>query len=206
MALAAFGVWRYAQAVQRAEAADDRADSAVEAAEREAVTSDSLERLLDVVTEREEAVRDSLNRRLRQAESEADVAGGETVAAGEHLVASLDSLSRSVRAALRPVVQTASSQADSALSAHQRFRVAMERQVELLAADTLSLHRELAQTTETLGQVKVERDTLKAALVATEEARDRWRQAARLRLFGLPTEVTHGAAFGLGILGAVLIN
>lgn len=201
VALLALGVWRYAQAVERAEAADERADSAVAAAEREAGVSDSLESLLDVVSEREEAVRDSLNRALREAEADADVAEGETVEAGEHLAASLDSLARSVRPALRPVVQTARSQADSALSAHERFRVAMQRQVRLLASDTLSLHRELAQTNETLAQVRVERDTLREALALTAEARDRWKEAATLRIFGLPPELTHGlaAAAGFGI-------
>lgn len=205
VALLAFGLHRYFEAVEEAERQDAVADSALQVALQDSTTADSALAVLDSVRAREAHVRDSLNAELREATEQAEAEHTSTVQAGENLHATLDSLARAVGPNLEPVVQRAKSQADSVLSAHDRFREQMRRQVRLLAQDTASLHRELAETRTALDSVAQSADSWRDAYREMESARDRWREAARLRLFGLPPELTHGVVgAGMFLLGTQL--
>lgn len=192
--LLAFGVYRWHSAVQRAEAADARADSAkAEAVEASEAREQALARL-DSVEARERAVRDSLNRALAAAGEAANRSAAAVDTATLQVRAALDTLARRVGPSLEPVVARARAGLDSLTTAHGRYRTAMERRVRLLVADTASLTRELSEARTALDSALAEAQSWRGAYRDMESARDRWREAARLRLFGLPPEVTHAAA------------
>lgn len=204
-ALVAFGLHRYFQAVDRAERADSVADSAMIEAREDSLRADSMLSVLDSVEARERRVRDSLNRALAVASEDADRAQAAVDTAQLQLTAALDTLARRVRPELEPVLARARSSLDSLTTAQSRFREAMKRRVRLLARDTASLARELKASRSAVDSLSQSYESLRDAYREMESARDRWREAARLRLFGLPPEVTHGAAAVAGVALGTLV-
>lgn len=197
--LLAWGIHRWHSAVQRAEAADARADSLAHIARQDSAAAARAQARADSAQVRERAVRDSLGREIArwraEAEASSEAVDVQTVALSETLA----ELEERVRPELRGLVRTARSQADSLSGAHHRFRRAMERQVTLLARDTASLRRELDAVNAARDSLSQALTSLRDAYGELETARDRWREAARLRLFGLPPEVTHAVAAGAGL-------
>lgn len=110
----------------------------------------------------------------------------------------LQSLARSVRPELKPIVRKSHGQLDTLRSAHDRFREQISRQVELLGDKNSSLRRELGEMRTALDGVRQARDSWRDAYRDLEPARIRWREAVRVRPVGLPPETTHAAAAALG--------
>lgn len=159
------------QADRAAERADSARESALERARRDSAR-------LDSVQAREVALRDSISVLLDQADEDATEAAGEVTVQTVALDSTLAELARRVPDHLVGLVTRAMQQADSLKGAHARFADAMERQVALLARDTVSLRRELDQTRTTLASTRTALRETESALEAMREARDRWRRAA----------------------------
>lgn len=206
--LVALGALAYQwwNATHKARAADSRADSIARVAEAHRVAADSALAAFRRTRSAEASLRDSLSVLRAEAEQDARDATEQTEVATDSLEAVLDGLLVAVRDPLKPAVRTGQVQLDSIKAAHERYRVAMEKQVSLLARDTLSLSRTLRSAETALDTTRRALKTCRAECDAIREARDKWRRAARSNLFGLPSGVTHVATGVLGLILGLAVN
>lgn len=134
--------------------------------------------------ERERAYRARLDSALEALAADAEAAGEQVEVQTAGLDSTLAEIARRVPDELVGLVTRAMRQADSVSRAHVRYRQAMERRVALMADRERSVRRQLGRTDATLSAVEVELASVRAELVATREARDRWREAASPDLLG----------------------
>lgn len=180
-----YGVREYAQAREEAQAADRRAEATSDSLAAARAAAELARELAQRVADRERQVRDSLDAVLDSLEAGRGQRQREVEVTTADVDTTLAVLAEKVRPELRPLVRTGQEQLSDEREARQEQLEAARQRGDLWKDKAGSFQAELISLQAAHDSTMVELQIERSLTARLRKARDKWRQAAGTKIFGL---------------------